>query len=1003
MTIKQNKDAEENIEEASDYFEWNLIPVNAASDNKTGVTFKGRDAEYIKAHKAIQEMMKVRGERYIINGIEVAVVDAPKNKPSVVDVKPKNGMTGKANIKIYDMNKNGGATMYINQRSGSDIVHVKTLAFKVVKFLLEKMISGDIEEKDLEKFRKPSGIKNKNCTKSEKESDNQNKSQNHLDKKHSGDETYNCDFCDYICKSGSDMKIHTLGEHAEIASPSSKRMKKNCDNQGEVIKLNVSTESMEVDDEVLFQRTKLQDKKVLTKRKKEEEKDSKFQEEKRKQEIAELEDEKKRKRQKSMEKKKTKKKYKKESENKSTISVNGNKIKEIDTKYEAVFDEAGIDIKNHVVFSVKPDGACGSNCVALHCHRDQSLGQYVRNNANVHLVNFWPFFKNFYSFPMSQKVGSKNRNFKTEEEFITFLKSDKKASLLWMDHPDLQAVCNMYKMNIHILTTDIAGIPEPRARWTHLTPDSRLVGFSNIKQELPDMWLVHVDEIHFDLIIKKESDLVNEGSLDDIRVVQQVENKHKCIICENYFESDKLLEEHKEKHRGKDKLCSKCDKEFESNIDLMKHEEDHTEQDKYQEDQTFGPGYMGWTINETKKISETDEKFDKIQKDYSELKIEFKVLKEAYEKLAKMVENQDKEKKAEEKNKKGIENEIKQLKEEYKNCIDAIRNETYARNKAEELVKVLKDTIKAQKEEVEAKDKRKDKDQIEDMETDMEVEEVTKEWIKPRNPKRKHNNSYKKGQNLHKYFCRKCEINFVSEDKLKEHAKTHKSTENKSISKKCEQSQKDEVFLQGHPLRHIEDDCENCEMCFKSKVALAEQVQTHREPEKKTGCNSSDGKHVSQEDIEEHVQAHRSENTFNCDKCNRKYTDMNSLRRHDWRNHREVECNICNEMLSNRQAIGEHRRDKHEIFTTKICKFFPECYDGDECFFEHKKEEHVKNVCPNGPTCTDQSCKFSVWSHRNTREILCKFQERCHRANCIFKHTEKKGFLGEGARKGQIK
>ena len=130
---------------------------------------------------------------------------------------------------------------------------------------------------------------------------------------------------------------------------------------------------------------------------------------------------------------------------------------------------------------------------------------------------------------------------------------------------------------------------------------------------------------------------------------------------------------------------------------------------------------------------------------------------------------------------------------------------------------------------------------------------------------------------------------------------------------------------------------------------------------------------------------------------------MNNLRRHDWRNHREIECSLCNEMLPSRQAIGEHRRERHEIFTTKICKFFLECYDGDECFFEHKKEENVRNGCPNGQSCADQACKFSAWSHRDTKQILCKFQENCYRKNCIFKHTEKKSFLGEGARKGQIK
>ena len=369
---------------------------------------------------------------------------------------------------------------------------------------------------------------------------------------------------------------------------------------------------------------------------------------------------------------------------------------------------------------------------------------------------------------------------------------------------------------------------------------------------------------------------------------------------------------------------------------MKKHEEEHTEQVEYQEDETFGPGYMGWTINETKKISETDDKLDKIQKDYTDLKVEFKELKEAYQKLVKMVENQEKEKKVEEKRKKVIESEMKQLKDDYKDCIVAVKNETYARNKAEELVKVLKDMINTQKKGVLAQDDEKDKDQIEDMETDMEKEDVTEKWVQPRNQKRKHNNSYKKGQNLIKYFCEKCEINFISDEKLKEHDKTHKIFKNKSINKNTEE----------YPPRQVED-----------KV---EQVQTRREPEKKTSCKISDGNYSSQVDIEEHAQEHKTGNTFNCNKCDRSYTDMNSLRRHDCRNHREVECNICNEMLSSRQAIGEHRREKHEIFTTKTCKFFPECYDGDECFFEHKKEENVRNVCPNGQICRDQACRFSA-------------------------------------------
>ena len=52
------------------------------------------------------------------------------------------------------MNNRGGATMMITQRSGSDVVHAKTLAFRVIKYLLDGLISGDIKENDIEKFKK---------------------------------------------------------------------------------------------------------------------------------------------------------------------------------------------------------------------------------------------------------------------------------------------------------------------------------------------------------------------------------------------------------------------------------------------------------------------------------------------------------------------------------------------------------------------------------------------------------------------------------------------------------------------------------------------------------------------------------------------------------------------------------------------------------------------------------------------------------------------------------
>ena len=136
--------------ESSDYYECSMTPKNAAEECKTGITFKGNDEEYVNAQKKVLQMIKKKGERYEINGIEVAIVDTPKNKPVLVKTKSKTGLSGKSNLKVYDVNAKGGATIMVSKVSGSDIVHAKNLAFKVVKYLLDSLISGDIDDESIE-------------------------------------------------------------------------------------------------------------------------------------------------------------------------------------------------------------------------------------------------------------------------------------------------------------------------------------------------------------------------------------------------------------------------------------------------------------------------------------------------------------------------------------------------------------------------------------------------------------------------------------------------------------------------------------------------------------------------------------------------------------------------------------------------------------------------------------------------------------------------------------
>ena len=59
-------------------FEWSLTPHNASMESKTGITFTGKDTEYINAHGKLLEMFKTKGESFLINSVEIRISDTPK-------------------------------------------------------------------------------------------------------------------------------------------------------------------------------------------------------------------------------------------------------------------------------------------------------------------------------------------------------------------------------------------------------------------------------------------------------------------------------------------------------------------------------------------------------------------------------------------------------------------------------------------------------------------------------------------------------------------------------------------------------------------------------------------------------------------------------------------------------------------------------------------------------------------------------------------------------------
>ena len=187
---EDDKDDDDLIEEDDDeeYYECTMIPECNADDKETGVTFKGDTTEYLSARDIIFDLFNKKGLKMSINNRKMRILDNAKNKPIKIEVKSHKGVSGKVNITIFKPNKSGSATIMIQKTKDAELVHVKTLAFKIVKYLIDGIIDEEIKEDDLNGF---------------KESENENLTKKKL----------YCDICEKDSKTNSGTRIHIGNLH----------------------------------------------------------------------------------------------------------------------------------------------------------------------------------------------------------------------------------------------------------------------------------------------------------------------------------------------------------------------------------------------------------------------------------------------------------------------------------------------------------------------------------------------------------------------------------------------------------------------------------------------------------------------------------------------------------------------------------------------------------------------------------------------------------------------
>ena len=248
--------------------------------------------------------------------------------------------------------------------------------------------------------------------------------------------------------------------------------------------------------------------------------------------------------------------------------------------------------------------------------------------------------------------------------------------------------------------------------------------------------------------------------------------------------------------------------------------------------------------------------------------------------------------------------ELNGLKEDYKKSTEDLKLETYARNNAETLAKVLKDTLTA-KEDIEKKNTN-DEMEIDDSIEGADSEET--EWRHQRRQrkemKKRSRGSSESDQGKEAVNCDICSNEFESKAELAEHRKGH-ATHACSL---CDNKYMTKSELIEHEQIHIQKKfiCVQCTAKFALKRDLNAHTLNHNK-EELMACKECDKQFHERKGLQEHVKIHvrqKSQSSYNCKLCDKVYGDMKKLRRHDWRSHRSIQCTICDEKLESRQVIA---------------------------------------------------------------------------------------------------
>ena len=613
-----------------------------------GLTNKGKTKVYVAAHENIKQMM-IKNKQVTTAEGKMKIVDTSWSKAmvsSIIEVvNTDNSIYGEVELKVHNASndKKKGATLEIRKLSDSEYCHVELLR-NIITSLLDKFMKNEDLKTSNSRFKTEK--ESFKCIICQWETRSEPALKGHMKKLHSTGKPFVCDKCGQTSESKSKLQTHVrlnheketrkrftpsfkceecestftkkerlaehiVSQHGEnteavivrndsLASPPRKKLET-------VIESNEEEEMLELDSmEIVVERelnTKiLQEKRInelefLVEKMIDEKKQDKECIAELANDLADMLEEKKKDEQRIL------------ALEKSLEGLEKSEHKEGNKHVVPVHDAHISKLKGFKLrYKTIGDGACFTNAIAVHVSKDENESKNIKRRLNHHIAdNYENFYKFILPLPYKETVGvgkgSKDVELKTKEELLEFLRSDESLNVYSNAH-DVLAAANLFKTRIHTFTyTGKEGI------WSEVAPHDEMSSCAEFKEEwIPDIFLYHSMDNHFDLLVKDGDFFPMESQLSSVEngsckpeqsragfTPQEVLNVEELLVedlSEDKSETKVELEEEFTLVRGKNSghrradpqsyaekvksttktfKCFKCDKELESQGLLDSH------------------------------------------------------------------------------------------------------------------------------------------------------------------------------------------------------------------------------------------------------------------------------------------------------------------------------------------------------------------------------------------------------------------------------------------------